>query len=123
MMRIARAILFGALGAAAIGMANPAFAHARLVQSTPAANTTLSAGPKTISLTFSEKLVPGFSKLTVTMPAHGMNVPVKSAVSPDGKHIVGTLSSALSSGAYKITWTAASADGHKMSGTFDFKVE
>lgn len=122
-MHIARTILLGTLGAAAISVANPVFAHSQLVQSSPAANATLQAGPKTISLTFSEKVVPAFSKLTVTMPAHGMDVPVKSAVSPDGKRIIGTPSSALTKGSYKVTWTAASADGHKMSGTLDFTVE
>jgi methionine-rich copper-binding protein CopC len=122
-MRITRTLLLGMLGTAAMIVANPAFAHAHLVQSSPAANATLHGGPKTISLTFSETLVPTFSKLTVTMPAHGMDVPVKSAVSPDGKRIVGTLSSALAKGSYKVAWTAASADGHKMSGTLDFKVE
>ena len=57
------------------------------------------------------------------MPEHaGMKVAVKTVVSSDGKTITGTPSAALTSGAYKIVWTAASADGHKMNGELAFKV-
>jgi methionine-rich copper-binding protein CopC len=51
-----------------------------------------------------------------------MKMTVKTAVSKDGKSIVGTPSAALPKGAYKIVWTAASADGHKMNGEVAFKV-
>jgi hypothetical protein len=71
-----------------------------------------------------ERLVPAFSKFTVSMPAHaGMAVPVKTTVSPDGKRIVGSLPTRLSAGTYKISWTAATADdGHKITGELSFKV-
>ncbi len=102
---------------------SPAWAHAKLVTSNPAANATLSAPPKTITLTFNEKLVPAFSKFELVMPEHGgMKVPVKTVISADGKTITGTPQGALTNGAYKITWSAASKDGHKMSGEVPFKV-
>ena len=57
------------------------------------------------------------------MPEHGgMKVPVKTTVSKDGKSITGTPEAALTKGAYKIVWSAASADGHKMNGEVAFKV-
>ena len=78
--------------------------------------------PRTITLTFNERLVPAFSKFELTMPAHDMKVPVTTSVSRDGKQIVGALSSRLMKGSYQINWTAAGADGHKMSGHYNFKV-
>ena len=48
--------------------------------------------------------------------------PHKESVSKDGKSITGTPQAALGKGAYKVLWTAASADGHKMTGEVTFKV-
>jgi len=112
-----------ALGAAvALAAAGPALAHTHLVQSDPAAGATVKAAPKAITLTFSERLVPTFSTFELTMPDHRMKVPVKTAVSRDGKQIVGTLEKPLTAGSYKIEWTAAGSDGHKMTGEVAFKV-
>jgi copper resistance protein C len=123
MINRTRKPLMAAIAVGAMFVATQAFAHAHLVSSTPAANATLTAAPKTITLTFNEKLVPAFSKFELTMPEHGgMKVPVKTAVSKDGKSITGTTESALAKGAYKIIWSAASADGHKMNGEVAFKV-
>jgi len=109
-------------GASALIFTSPAWAHAHLVSSNPAANATVAA-PKAITLTFSDKVVPAFSKFDITMPEHGgMKVAVKTVVSTDGKSITGTPEAALAQGAYKIVWTAASADGHKMNGEVSFKV-
>jgi len=108
--------------AAVLAMASPAFAHAHLVESTPAANATLSASPRTINLTFNERVVPRFSKLELTMPGHGMAIPVTVRVSDDGKRLIGTPRSRLMKGSYKIVWTAAGADGHKMTGEVAFRV-
>lgn len=110
-------------GASALLATSPAWAHAHLVSSNPAANAIVGAAPITISLTFSEKLAPAFSKFDLTMPEHGgMKVAVKTAVSTDGKSITGTPEAPLAKGVYKIVWTAASADGHKMNGEVTFKV-
>jgi methionine-rich copper-binding protein CopC len=80
----------GMAAAAAMLAAGAASAHAHLVKSTPAANATVGS-PKTISLTFNEKLTPAFSKFELVMPAmNAMAVPVKTVVSKDGKSIVGT---------------------------------
>ena len=115
--------LAGLIGSAALLATSPAWAHAHLVSSNPAANATVTVAPKTITLTFNEKLVPAFSKFDLTMPEmNNMAMTVKTAVSKDGKSIVGTTPAALPKGAYKIVWTAASADGHKMNGELAFKV-
>ncbi|OYX29532.1 MAG: copper resistance protein CopC [Caulobacterales bacterium 32-69-10] len=107
-------------GAAALLAGAPAWAHAHLVASNPSANATVAA-PKTITLTFSEKLAPAFSSFELVTAAKG-KVAVKTAVSKDGKSITGAPQGALAAGAYKITWKAASSDGHRMTGEIAFKV-
>jgi methionine-rich copper-binding protein CopC len=122
-MRLHHRFAAALAGSAALLMAGSAMAHAHLVKSTPAANTTVAA-PKTISLTFNEKLTPAFSKFELTMPGmNGMKVGVKTAVSKDHLSIVGTPEGALMPGAYQIIWHAASDDGHKMDGTVNFTVK
>ena len=107
----------------ALLLAGTASAHAHLVNSTPAANATVAA-PKTISLTFNEKLTPAFSKFELVMPTmSNMAVSVKTSVSKDGLTITGTPQASLMPGVYKITWHAASSDGHKMDGAVDFTVK
>jgi methionine-rich copper-binding protein CopC len=111
------------VGSALLIASSPASAHAHLVSSNPAANAKVSVAPKTITVTFSAKVAPAFSKFELVMPEHGgMTVPVKTAVSKDGKSIVGTVTAPLAKGAYKIAWSAASADGHKMTGEVPFTV-
>ena len=108
-------------GAAALAVSGPALAHAKLVKSNPAAEATVKS-PKTITLTFNERVVPAFSKFELSMPAHRMDIPVTTTVSRDGKRIVGTVGSRLMKGSYRVSWIAAGADGHKMTGSYSFKV-
>lgn len=111
--------------AAATAMsASPVSAHAHLVKLTPAINAA-GPSPQRIALTFSERLVPAFSKLQLVMPLNGrnLNVAMKTGVDRDGRTLVGIPNGRrLMKGAYLIKWTAASTDGHKMSGTVPFKV-
>ena len=114
---------FAVLAAAlALVPAAPALAHAHVVSSTPAANAAVSA-PAQISVTFSEKLVPAFSKLSVSMAGMNMNVPVKTSLSADGKTLTAKPQGAFMKGGYVISWAAASADGHKTAGKIPFKIK
>jgi methionine-rich copper-binding protein CopC len=115
-------LLLLALAAAAIAPASPAFAHAHAVSSTPAAHATVAA-PKQVSVTFNEKLVPAFSKLEISMAGMNMGVPVKTAVSADGKTLTATPQGAFMKGNYLIKWAVASADGHKSKGSIPFKIQ
>lgn len=123
-MRPHKHLLFAGLAvSAAMLIAGSAAAHAHLVTSTPAANATVTA-PKTISLTFNEKLTPAFSKFELNMPAmNGMKVKMKTVVSKDHLTMVGKPQGKLMPGAYSITWHAASDDGHKMDGVVPFTVQ
>ena len=111
-----------ALGAVALFAATQASAHASLVKSDPAANSTVAA-PKTITLTFDEEVTPAFSGFDVMMGG-SMKMPVKTTVSQDHKTITGVFSGPTMAGAYKIAWHAAAADdGHKSTGTLAFTVK
>lgn len=103
------------------GAAVPALAHTHLVRSTPAANQS-GAAPRTITLTFNERLAPAFSRAEVDMPGHDMTVPVTMRLSSDGKTMTLTPRSGLHSGSYVIRWVAAGRDGHRMEGTVPFVV-
>ncbi|ADG10970.1 copper resistance protein CopC [Caulobacter segnis] len=117
-----RALIATTVLSASILASGQASAHAKLVASDPAANATVAA-PKTISLTFNEKLAPAFSTFELAM-ADGMKTPVKTTVSPDRKTIRGAPKGRLMPGAYKLTWYAAAADdGHRMDGTLTFTVK
>ncbi|MBQ1563570.1 MULTISPECIES: copper homeostasis periplasmic binding protein CopC [unclassified Caulobacter] len=117
-----RAFLATAVLSASILAGGQASAHAKLVASDPAANATVAA-PKTIRLTFNEKLAPAFSSFELAM-ADGMKAPVKTSVSADRKTITGAPKGRLMAGAYKLTWHAAAADdGHRMDGTLTFTVK
>ena len=113
-----------AVAAAAVVTAAPVSAHAHLVSSSPATNA-ITPSPKKLTLTFSERLMPAFSKLQLIMPMNGrnFNVAMKTGVDRDGRTLVGIPESRrLMKGAYLIKWTAASFDGHRMTGTLPFRI-
>ena len=122
-MRVSNFKLLAAASALALLFAPPAFAHARLLSSSPANNASVEAAPATVVLTFNERLVPAFTKAELTMPGHGgMKIAASSAPSPDGKSLIVTPARPLAKGTYKVVWNTASADGHKMSGEISFTV-
>lgn len=115
-------VLAGIIISAILCIAVPAFAHTDLVKSMPAADSTGPA-PQTIVLTFSEKVVPAFTGVTLSMD-DGMKMAVTSAISQDGKVITLKPKGSMMSGNYKLTWHAADAeDGHRTDGSFSFKVK
>lgn len=121
-MRLDGLAAFCAASAALI--ASPAMAHAHLVKSDPAAKASVDA-PGKVALTFSEKLVPAFSKLDLSMAmgSQSMAMPVKTSVAADGVTLIGTPQGKLPRGSYTAHWTAASSDGHKTSGSITFQVK
>ena len=112
------AFMTGAL----VAFAGSADAHAMLVRSDPAANSTLPA-PKSITLTFNEKIAPAFSGFDLAM-GDGMTMHVTTKVSEDGKTITGMPTGSFMAGTYKVTWHAAAVDdGHRTEGSFTFTVK
>ena len=122
-MKSSRVLFAGLAGLAAFGMATPVLAHAKLVSSNPADGAVVTAAPRAITLRFNERVVPAFTKVELTMPGHGgLKVPVTVNVARDGKTVTGVPGASLAKGAYRIVWTAASADGHRMNGNVNFEV-
>lgn len=116
--------LLAALGAA-MGLlvaASQVDAHAALVSTTPAANSTVTA-PRQVTLRFNEKLAAKFSGIDL-MKVGGGGVTVDSSVpAGDGKTVVGVISGPLAPGTYMVMWHAAAADdGHRTKGDFTFTV-
>lgn len=109
------------LAAAAALVGSPALAHVSLVRSTPAAKAA-GPSPSVVQLQFSGKVEPKFSGFDV-LKADG----TKAALTPlpaakDGKGLSAKLAQPLAPGAYKVAWRIVSADGHRMTGTYDFSV-
>jgi methionine-rich copper-binding protein CopC len=98
-------------------LATPAFAHARLVSSDPAANAKVKS-PGQIKLHFSESLEPAFSAASLT-DAGGKTVPVSRSV---GSDTITLLPLTLKPGAYEVTWHSVGQDTHRLTGSFGFTV-
>lgn len=119
--------LIAALALAA--MPGTAFAHAKLVASTPAANATVSK-VTSVGLKFSEKLIASTVKAELVMTGMPgmkdhppMKIPFTSAMGKDGKSMTLQLRRALVPGTYKVKWSAAGADTHRMGSEFSFTVK
>lgn len=117
-MRVRVPLLAAAL--AALSFTGQAFAHARLIESIPAADSSVGASPTEINLRFNEPIEARFSGIDLSGPDgaavstgatasrdHGMTVPVQGPLVP---------------GVYHVGWHALSADGHKLEGSFKFEV-
>jgi methionine-rich copper-binding protein CopC len=117
-------LAFGALTAPSV-----AGAHSRVVSSTPAQGSAVK-GPRVVTLNFSEALLPPTAAASIVMTAmpgvknHGEMVirNFTTSWSNDNRTLTLSLRHPLKSGAYEIRWQAAGADGHRMTGTVNFRV-
>lgn len=108
-----------------------ALAHAKLIASSPTANATVTAAKaKSINLTFNEKVIASTMKTDLVMtgmPGMKDHAPMKvaftSMMGKDGKSMMLMPKKALSAGSYKVTWSAAGADTHRMGSEFSFTVK
>ena len=104
-------------------------AHTKLVGSTPAANATASK-VTSVNLRFNEKLIASTVKAELVMTGmpgmanHApMKIPATSTMGKDGKSLTLTAKRALVPGTYKVKWSAAGADMHRMGSEFSFTVK
>ncbi len=100
-------------------LATPAFAHAHLQKSTPAANSKV-ASPQHIVLRFSEALEPAFSG-ALLLDQDGRNVSGAPVVI-DGPLMTLTPGK-LVAGVYHVSWHSVGHDTHRMDGDFNFTVK
>jgi len=121
-----RRMHFSSAAVALAFLGSAAQAHPKLVTATPSANATVASPPK-ITLQFSEKLMPAFSKaelIMAPMPGMGaMKMASTATVGSDGRSLVVTPASRLPRGRYTVSWQVVSADTHKIAGKYDFAVK
>lgn len=96
-----------------------AFGHGKLVESIPAADSTVS-NPKSIVLRFNQDV--RLVKFSVTSK-NGKEIedPFKASSSASPEYSI--LVPNISKGEYAITWSAMGEDSHSLTGNFTFKVE
>lgn len=111
-------ILVAALALSALS--GPAFAHAHLKASDPAQGATVTAAPKEMALTFTEKLEPALSGVAVTdAQGHDMEA-APAAISDVMMHVK---LKPLAAGVYHVAWHAVAVDTHRTEGTYDFTIK
>jgi methionine-rich copper-binding protein CopC len=124
-MRFTTLASLTALAVAAVPVT--AFAHPKLLNTTPAANSTV-AKPASISLTFSEDLVGPLSGVDLVMTgmpgmADHKPMPIKGFTArAKGKTLGVSLPRPLPAGSYQLTWHAVAADQHRVEGSYTFTV-
>jgi methionine-rich copper-binding protein CopC len=108
-----------AVTVAGVILAGPAFAHAKLQSSIPAADARLQVAPKSLTLSFNESV-----RLAVlTLTAGGKDIPVTVDRSAPAAAQVSVALPPLAVGQYVVQWSALSVDdGHVSKGTFTFAV-
>lgn len=111
-----------ALAGLALTMASPVAAHTRMERSVPAADSKVVVSPPRLTLWFSERLEPAFSKVQVLNP-QGKQVDRDDAqVDPDDGKQIGVSLPGLAAGTYRVHWRVLSVDSHVNEGDFTFDV-
>lgn len=109
------------LAAVLLAAVPAAFAHTSPVNTTPAADSTVSA-PDRVVIHFSGALEPKFSSITVTNASGHVVNKDPSAVGTDTKEMTVPLPS-LTPGTYTVHWVGVSTDTHRSEGDYKFTVK
>ena len=121
MHTILKSLLAAAL--ALLFAASAAYAHAFLEHAVPGVGATVRSSPNELELVFTEKIVPGFSSISVNS-AGGENIaagkPTLDPANPNALHV--RLAHALKPGTYVVAWHVVSVDTHTTSGSYKFTV-
>ena len=114
----------GALLALSLGFvvlfATPAFAHATLLQTKPAASQVLTTSPKSISLRFNESVEVDPSSIRM-FDGKGNRVDTGTP-NASGPIVTAAVREKLGNGSYVVTWRVISADSHPVQGAFAFQI-
>ena len=105
-------------GLLALFCAPGASAHAALVSSDPAADTTVPTPPRRVTATFNEPMQPAFAAMTVVGPDGDQWGDGDVAVT--GADLAIAVRSGGPAGVYTVNYRATSADGHVVSGSWSF---
>lgn len=112
-----------AVAAVATATAPAAWAHARLVSATPGLSAVLRTAPSQLRLTFNEPVLVRFVTVSVTGPnGAALHVDTPRVDQRNARQVVAAVHGAGASGVYRVSWTAATSDMHRMTGTYTFTV-
>jgi copper resistance protein C len=104
-----------------IGVAEPLWAHAVLMQSKPAGRSSVQGPTVPIWLRFNVRVDGKRSRLTlVSSDGTSVDLPAPKQTAPD---ILETQATGVKPGAYKLQWRALASDGHMSNGEVDFTVK
>ncbi|MEC1353548.1 copper resistance CopC/CopD family protein [Bacillus sonorensis] len=104
-------------------MPKAAFAHAYIVNSTPAQNQELKKAPVQIKIEFNEAIQEGFHSITVRNSSGERVDSGEAQIDPkNAKILTAKLDKKLKNDIYTAEWRVVSADGHPVSGTIPFSV-
>ncbi len=121
-MKFAFAVLM-ACAVALVAQSQVAEAHASLIRSEPAANSTLDASPDRITIWFTEPMESGFSEIRVLDSAGVLVDNGDSAVDANDLTVMSVGLPDLPDGTYTVAWRNLSTiDGHSLRGSFIFSV-
>lgn len=98
------------------------FAHGSLVTATPKAGAVLAGSPSEVRLQFSEALEPQFSSIKLLDAKGASIVQAKAVVAPTDRNSFVLPLRDLAPGVYAVQWVAATRDGHRTKGSFNFTV-
>jgi copper resistance protein C len=122
MMHIRRSVSTAILTAALVAtLALQLHAHAVLVESNPAAGSTVRAPDLPLSLRFNVRVDGSRSRCTLVLPDGNTKLlPLDSQTKPD---ILTGKTTGLAAGKYKLRWQVLASDGHISRGEFTFNLE
>jgi methionine-rich copper-binding protein CopC len=121
---VRKTLLALALVALTFGWALPAFAHAQLVDSSPAVGATLHAAPTHVSITFDGDLIDlgtSTSNLIQVTNQSGKRLD-RGATRLSGATLDVDVTELTASGIYTVTYSVVSEDGHPVSNSFQFQL-
>ena len=101
--------------------APPVAAHSLLLESTPAANSTVDASPRELRLRFNNRIEKRLSRLRL-VDGHGTARDLPVAEDGAADWLTAGLP-AVSAGRYRVEWQVLSTDGHVVTGRFSFTVK
>lgn len=116
-MKIVKSLI---LASACCLLAEAAFAHTKLLSAAPAPGASVQLAPSALELGFSEEV--RLMKVILS-DAQGTEIDIGFAVIPAAQKDFSVTLPDLGMGSFTARWTALGADGHRVEGSIDFKID
>lgn len=101
----------------------PAYAHSDMVETVPGQEEVITTPPDELRLTFTESVELVFTEVSITgADETEIEIGELSLDPEDNKTIVVPIVSELAGGTYTVEWAVASADGHKIEGSYEMEI-